>query len=226
VEAVLPDAAWEAIHAHYDQPTYQAVLDQLSSKDIVLEIGAGDLRLARQMVQIARRVYAFEINALVLEQSDTVREPLPANLTPICADARLMSFPADITVGVLLMRHCTCFRLYFDKLRSAGATRLITNSRWRMGVEVVDLVSQRISYAEAGMGWYSCLCGGTGFKEGPVEHWSFEMDRIVNEVSSCPQCTNLSSRRAETFVLVGSHRRDESLHNDRTSSALHSAQRE
>ncbi|HSK65767.1 MAG TPA: hypothetical protein VK888_02485, partial [Anaerolineales bacterium] len=61
MEAVLPDAAWEAMHAHYDQPTYQAVLDQLSSKDIVLEIGAGDLRLARQMARFARKVYAVEV---------------------------------------------------------------------------------------------------------------------------------------------------------------------
>jgi hypothetical protein len=188
MEAALPDAAWEAMHAHYDQPTYQAVLDQLGPLDIVLDIGAGDLRLARQMAQRVGRVYAVEIDPRVLEPSDTVREPLPANLIPICADARRMSFPADITVGVLLMRHCTCFRLYVDQLRDAGAARLITNARWRMDVEVVNLVSRRLAYADARMGWYACLCGGTGFKEGPVEYWSFEMDRKINEVSVCPHC--------------------------------------
>jgi hypothetical protein len=192
--SALSDAVWEAMHAHYDQPTYQAVLDQLGPRDIVLDIGAGDLRLARQMAQLVCRVYAIEINARVLEQSDTVREPLPANLIPICADARLMSFPADITVGVLLMRHCTCFRLYADKLRSAGATRLITNARWRMDVEAVDLLVSRKSFAEAEMGWYACACGSTGFKEGPVEQWSFEMDKNVTEVSNCPECMNLPSR--------------------------------
>lgn len=188
MQAALSDTAWEALHAPYDQRTYQAVLDQLKPNDIVLEIGAGDLRLARQMTLIAQKVYAVEINARVLEQAD----PLPANLIPFCADARVLDFPCDITIGVLLMRHCTCFRLYADKLRSAGAARLITNARWRMDVEVVDINVQPVVYAEAGMGWYACLCGGTGFKEGPVEHWSFEMDRIVNEVSNCPKCVEMS----------------------------------
>jgi 16S rRNA A1518/A1519 N6-dimethyltransferase RsmA/KsgA/DIM1 with predicted DNA glycosylase/AP lyase activity len=184
MEAIWSDSAWEAIHVPYDQPTYQAVLDQLSPRDVVLDIGAGDLRLARQMSKISRKVYALEINARLLDQS----EPLPGNLIAICADARVLDFPSDITTGVLLMRHCTCFGLYAEKLQKAGATRLITNARWRMSVEVVHLLSQRLSFSDAGMGWYACLCGGTGFKEGPAEHWSFEMDRIINEVSSCPRC--------------------------------------
>jgi hypothetical protein len=184
MEATLSDAVWEAMFAPYDQSTYQAVLDQLGSKDVILDIGAGDLRLARQMAQIAEKVYAVEINGQLLNQAD----PLPANLIPSRADARHLPFPADITVGVLLMRHCTCFRLYTQKLQAAGARRLITNARWRMNVEVVDLLAERLSFAEAGMGWYACLCGGTGFKEGPVEYWSLEMDKFTNEVSSCPRC--------------------------------------
>jgi hypothetical protein len=120
----------------------------------------------------------------VLDQAD----PLPVNLIPIRADARLLDFPSDITTGVLMMRHCTCFSLYAAKLRNAGADRLLTNARWRMDVEVVNLLAQRSSFSGSGMGWYACLCGGTGFKEGFVEYWSIEMDRITNEVSNCPQC--------------------------------------
>jgi hypothetical protein len=187
-EASVTDSVWEALYAPYDQATYQAVLDQLRPNDIVLDIGAGDLRLARQMAQIVRKVYSVEINDQVLDQADTRRDPLPSHLIALCADARAFPFPSDITSGVLMMRHCTCFRLYADKLQRAGATRLITNARWRMDVEVVNLVSPRISYAEAGPGWYACLCGGTGFKEGPVENWSLETDKVINEVSSCPQC--------------------------------------
>jgi 16S rRNA A1518/A1519 N6-dimethyltransferase RsmA/KsgA/DIM1 with predicted DNA glycosylase/AP lyase activity len=171
-----------------DQSTYQAVLDQVRPDDVILDIGAGDLRLARQMAHIAQKVYAVEINAQVLDQAQASRDPLPANLIPSCADARMLDFPSDITTAVLLMRHCTCFDLYAKKLQKAGATRLITNARWRMSVEVVNLIAPRLSFAEAGMGWYACICGGTGFKEGPVEHWSFEMDRVTNEVTSCPQC--------------------------------------
>jgi hypothetical protein len=187
--AALSDAGWEAIHAHYDHPTYQAVLDQLRPRDVILDIGAGDLRLARQMARIARRVYAMEINPQVLHQGYSSQNPLPNNLIPIQADGRTMSFPADITTGVLLMRHCTCFRLYCEKLRSAGATRVITNARWRMDVEVVDLLAPRQSFTQARFGWYACTCGNTGFKEGPAEHWSIELDRKTNEVSSCPRCS-------------------------------------
>jgi hypothetical protein len=184
MEATLPDSAWEAIHAPYDQATYQAVLDQLSPKDVILDIGAGDLRLAQQMAQIVKKVYAVEQNAWLLDQAG----PLPANLVPIPGDARALDFPRAITTGVLLMRHCTCFGSYVEKLRKAGATRLITNARWRMDVEVVDLSIQRNQYAEIGMGWYACICGRTGFKEGPAEHWSLEMDTIVHELCSCPRC--------------------------------------
>lgn len=190
IELPLSDASWEALHATYDQTTYQAVLDQVRRDDVILDLGAGDLRLARQMAQIARQVYAVEINALVLDRAYLSPDPLPANLIPIHADARSWEFPADITAGVLLMRHCTCFRLYAEKLQLAGAARLITNARWRMAVEVVDLQPvESKSFADVGMGWYACLCGGTGFKEGPAEHWTVEMDRITNDVSSCPRCT-------------------------------------
>jgi SAM-dependent methyltransferase len=183
-EAVLPESVWEAMYAPYDQATYQAVLDRLGPDEVVLDIGAGDLRLARQMARIVRKVYAVEIDPRLLDQHDT----LPANLLPICADARALDFPSGITAGVLLMRHCTCFGLYAEKLQKAGAAHLITNARWRMSVEVVDLSIRRKPFAGAGMGWYACLCGGTGFKEGPAEHWIPEMDCVTNEVYGCPQC--------------------------------------
>ena len=187
MEAII-SAAWEAMYAPYDEPTYQAVLDQLREDDIIIDIGAGDLRLARQMAQIARKVYAVEIDARLLDSECSSNDPLPANLIPIHANARALDFPPDVTSGVLLMRHCTCFSLYVDKLRKAGAARLLTNARWRMSIEVVDLHVLRKSFAGTGMGWYACLCGGTGFKEGPAEQWTLAMDNIVHEVSVCPQC--------------------------------------
>jgi hypothetical protein len=182
------DAGWEALHAPYDQPTYRAVLDRVRAEDVILDIGAGDLRLARRMAQSARKVYAVEIDAGLLNRPYAGQDPLPANLIPICADARAVDFPSDITTGVLLMRHCTCFALYVEKLQDAGATRLITNARWRMDVEVVDLQAPRFPFPAAPMGWYACRCGKTGFKEGPAQGWTLEMDSITNEVSSCPRC--------------------------------------
>jgi SAM-dependent methyltransferase len=192
MESALSAFDWEAMYAPYDQQTYQAVLDLIGPEDIILDIGAGDLRLARQMARLARKVYAVEINLRVLDQARTSRDPLPANLIPVYADARGLDFPADITLGLLLMRHCTCFRLYAEKLQKAGVARLITNARWHMYVEVINLLVQRTSFVEMDMGWYACICGGTGFKEGPAKNWSLEMDRLTYEVSSCPQCMQVS----------------------------------
>jgi hypothetical protein len=179
---------WEAMFAPYDQGTYRSVLERLGPDDVILDIGAGDLRFGRRMAERVRKVYAVERDPHVLELSKTSSEPLPVNLILVCADARTLDFPCDITAGVLLMRHCTCFRLYAEKLQKAGARRLITNARWHMDVETVNLLVPRKPFTDAGMGWYACICGGTGFKEGPAEHWSLEMDQIINEVSSCPQC--------------------------------------
>lgn len=187
----LSSAAWAAMFAPYDQPTYQAVLDLLKPDDVVLDIGAGDLRLSRQMAQITRRVYALEINPPVIETGRQCVEPLPGNLIPVCADARKIKFPPGVTAGVLMMRHCTYFCLYAGKLQAAGASRLITNARWRMSVESVDLLAARVSYDTAGMGWYACLCGAAGFKEGPAEQWSPGMERVHQEVADCPQCTRI-----------------------------------
>lgn len=181
--------------APYDQQTYQAVLQLLREQDIVLDIGAGDLRLARQMAARVRKVYAVERNPRVLEQGTTSDEGLPDSLIPICGDARSLDFPMDVTVGVLLMRHCTYFGLYLEKLHSAGARRLITNARWRMSVEEVDLWIERVSFIGAGLGWYACRCGATGFRAGPPEQWSSEMDRVVQEVFDCPHCKKDSEAR-------------------------------
>lgn len=194
MSSTLSPADWEAMYSSYDQPTYQAVLDLLRPEDVILDIGAGDLQLAKQMALIARKVYAIEINGFVLDKGLTPRDSLPANLIPIRADARRFDFPTDSTVGVLLMRHCTHFRLYTEKLRKAGARRLITNARWHMSVEEVNLQTARTSFNEAGPGWYACFCGAIGFNEGPAEEWSIEMDRVIHEVADCPQCSKFESR--------------------------------
>lgn len=176
------------MYAPYDQPTYQLILDLLHADDVVLDIGAGDLRLSHQMARIVPKVYAVESNASVLDQAPASSDPGAGRVIPICADARVLKFPSDVTVGVLMMRHCLHFGIYFKKLRNAGARRLITNARWRMSVETVDVWKEHIPWQEAGMGWYACQCGGTGFQEGPAEQWTADMDRVIHEVVQCPRC--------------------------------------
>jgi len=187
VQETGPGADWEGIWAPYDAATYQWALEQISSQDVVVDIGAGDLRLARKMAAVARQVIAIEISLKVIQRA-ILSQPLSTNLTVICADARSVALPGCVTIGVLLMRHCTHFRLYAEKLRRAGCSRLITNARWRMGVEAVDLHAARMEYKDAPMGWYACWCGAVGFKEGPAETWTAALDAVTHEVSACPQC--------------------------------------
>lgn len=182
---------WELRWAPYDLPTYQLVLDRITPDDVVLEIGAGDLRLAMDMATIVHKVYALEINRTVLDQGLTSFPALPANLTPILADARTFDFPQNITCGVLLMRHCTHFQLYAEKLRDCGCQKLITNARWGMNVEVIDLQAARTLYKDLEFGWYACWCGGVGFKSGPPERITPENEAIICEIVDCPKCKRI-----------------------------------
>ncbi len=183
----FPVGDWEYRWAAYDEPTYRAVLAQILPTDVVIEIGAGDLRLAYALSGIAQKVYALEINPQVLERGLACGRS-SSRLVPICADARALPFPRDVTVGVLLMRHCTHFRLYAEKLKQAGAERLVTNARWRMDVECVALNAPRPAYEQIDLGWYACWCGKVGFKSGPAEKITPELDAIINDVCDCPDC--------------------------------------
>jgi hypothetical protein len=185
VIGVQDDSAWEKVWAPYDEPTYRSVMGYLKPGDVVLEIGAGDLRLSRLMAQVVRQVYAIEIQSRLFEIQPL---PLPKNLIELRGDACTLFFPTRINVGVLLMRHCTHFQMYVKKLQAVGCRRMITNARWRMGVEMIDLQSNRMPYSLVTMGWYACICGSTGFKPGSAELYSAEMDTHIDEVEDCPNC--------------------------------------
>jgi len=64
---VVPPApsSWESLWAPYDQATYDFVLDHLEPDEVILDIGAGDLRLARQMARRVRQVFAIEIDPVL-----------------------------------------------------------------------------------------------------------------------------------------------------------------
>jgi hypothetical protein len=186
---IMDDAAWEALWAPYDQPTYQAVVDKLAPNDIILEIGAGDLRLSKQMAKLTRTVYAIEIQELPLNQAfNSMYEHLPGNLIVIHGDACSLPFPSGITIGVLLMRHCIHFQLYASKLIKARCQMLITNARWRMGVEAISLQEPRVPFDKVSMGWYACYCGAVGFIPGPVGLLTPDLEAIIHEVVDCPRC--------------------------------------
>ena len=180
---VQPLDPWEIRWAPYDEKTYQAALSYVEPDDVILDIGAGDLRLSKQMARAARHVFAIERRPDLLDD-----EPLPDNLTVICGDARTLPWPAGITLGVLLMRHCTHVGLYVARLRAAGCHRLVTNARWGMDVELMDL-GPRAAWKTVQMGWYACTCGQTGFVSGPLDQLTAASMEQVHEVEGCPACT-------------------------------------
>ncbi len=183
----MPDMDWEALWAPYDEETYQQALSWIRPDDVVLDIGAGDLRLARRMAAIGRKVYALERNAALVFQA-LQREALPANLSLIVGDAVTIPFPHEVTVGVLLMRHCTHTGLYMKKLQALGARGLITNARWHLAVEWIDLQAPRLPFEQVALGWYACACGRVGFLPGPPEALTEELMCKIHEVAYCPAC--------------------------------------
>ncbi len=174
--------SWEWMWSPYAEDVYTAVLDQITPTDIILDIGAGDLRLARRLAEKAEKVYAIEMQAGLIKGS------LPPNLELFVGDARLRPFPSDINTAVLLMRHCTHFGLYWDKLTAVGCQRLLTNARWGSGLETINMTNPRVTFESLEMGLYGCPNGHTGFKKGPPEQLSTEMLDSVVEVSFCPAC--------------------------------------
>lgn len=184
----LMPSDWEALWAPYDEATYSAALDFLEPSDVVLDIGAGDLRFAQRAARSVRKVFAIERNLEVLRSASCRNSE---NLIVVCADALEWSFPEGLTVGVLLMRHCRHFKDYVIRLRAVGCRRLITNARWGMDVECVSLAPQS-PFRAAPPGWYACSCGAVGFKTAaPEEILAKALDTSLS-VEDCPAC--LSSR--------------------------------
>jgi len=181
---------WSRRWAPYDAATYDAVLAQVGPDDVVLDIGAGDLRLSRRLAARVRRVIALEMQPAVVRRG-LAAGPLPPNLQVVIADARRVPFPRGVTVGVLLMRHCPPAEVarYMRKLRAAGARTLLTNARWGLDVERVDLTAPRVPYAQVSIGWYACACGAVGFVPGPPEALTAAVLGRVHEVVACPACT-------------------------------------
>ena len=85
---------------------YAEALSYIREDDVVFDVGAGDLMFALLASQKARRVYAVEVNPEILGRALQVIGPrLPKNLIPICADARDIPLPPDVTVIVILVQN-------------------------------------------------------------------------------------------------------------------------
>ena len=114
----------------------------------------------------------------------------------ICANALDYPFPDDVTVAVLLMRHCQHFRQYVEKLRQLGCRRLITNARFKSRVEVINLAERGLAFSQARGGWYACLCGEMGFVPCPPTCTEECPDDLcLTQVESCPACAGVETTK-------------------------------
>jgi SAM-dependent methyltransferase len=92
---------WEGWFSPYDEETYSTVLSHVAPDDVVLEIGAGDLRLALRMAERARKVYAVEVNPLVVGSAlEIIGLHLPRNLYVVCANALDFPVPPQVTSAI------------------------------------------------------------------------------------------------------------------------------
>lgn len=175
---------WEGWFSPYDDEVYNQVLNNIGEDDVVLDIGAGDLYLALRLARRARKVYAVEVNPKVLGPAlEAIGWDLPRNLVAICANAMDIPFPSHVTVAVLLMRYCQHLGDYVAKLRAVGCRRLITNARWKAGMEVIELAVQGEDFSQVKGGWWACKCGATGFI--PTEDEAL-LAGPPTEVERCP----------------------------------------
>jgi SAM-dependent methyltransferase len=192
--ARLSPAEWSARWAPYDAGTYRDALAYLEPGWTVLDIGAGDLRFARQAAALGCRVIAIERQPDVLARG--LRDQLePDGISIICVDARRWPFPEGLDAAVLLMRHCVDYMLYVEKLRAVGCPALITNARWGLGVERVPLAVAP-PYQPQQMGWYACVrCGNTGFTPGDPDDLTPSIANVIHNVEGCPMCRPTADSR-------------------------------
>lgn len=98
---------WEPFFAP-EEYFYDEVLRYLSSDDVVFDVGAGDLRFDLVMSRRVRKVYAVEVNPIILANAlKIIGFRLPRNLIVICANALDIPLPEDVTAITILMIHRT-----------------------------------------------------------------------------------------------------------------------
>jgi 16S rRNA A1518/A1519 N6-dimethyltransferase RsmA/KsgA/DIM1 with predicted DNA glycosylase/AP lyase activity len=92
----------EGRFSRYDEEIYQTVLERVCYEDIVIDISSGDLHLTLRIAQRVYRVYAVEVNPLVVGTALLhTGLSLPRNLRIVCANALDFPLPPDVTTAIL-----------------------------------------------------------------------------------------------------------------------------
>jgi len=83
---------------------YEAMLGQLRSKDVVCDMGAGDLRFALLASMKCQKVYAIELNPCTIGNAlTTIGYNMPHNLIVMCGDWNDIIIPRDTTVITVMV---------------------------------------------------------------------------------------------------------------------------
>ena len=96
---------WEVFFCP-ETDNYRFVIENIEPQEVIYDVGAGDLRLDLVLSQRCKKVYAVEINPMIIGKSiELIGYDMPKNLISICADALKFPLPKDVTTIVVLVRH-------------------------------------------------------------------------------------------------------------------------
>jgi len=96
---------WEGFSVP-EENHYEKVLSSVKSDEVIFDVGAGDLRLDLMLCEKVKRVYAVEVNPVILASAlKTIAFDIPKNLIVIRANAFDLTLPEDVTTILCLMIH-------------------------------------------------------------------------------------------------------------------------
>jgi len=108
-------------HTVMDVPqveNYEEALSTLRRKDVLMDMGAGDLRFALMASEKCKKVYAVEMNPETISRAlGVIGYALPRNLVVICADWRYVPVWRDVTIIINLVNGSPGSRKWFGQGR-------------------------------------------------------------------------------------------------------------
>jgi len=97
---------------------YKDALSKLKKDDVLIDMGAGDLRFALMASERCKKVYAVEMcPKTVGDALNIIGYALPRNLIVICADWRYVQVPSDVTIVINLANGSPGNKMWFGNGR-------------------------------------------------------------------------------------------------------------
>jgi len=101
------------------EENYKEAFKKLRDNDVLMDMGAGDLRFALRASALCKKVYAVEMNTKTLTRAlNIIGYGIPRNLIVICADWRDVKIPEDVTVIMCLCNGADLEKRWLDNKRA------------------------------------------------------------------------------------------------------------